>query len=130
MQGGLGMMERSLGLEAPALPARTKISMLRRSLSWRVPLVPVFLLKEGVLDFIVDTEQPCFCTSGAIAEMCGLGLEFPSSFFGSPQLKRELVRHVHGPGAVLLRHFGRLLQQGDNGAPGVIGYDIGVRVAL
>ena len=107
-----------------------RISMLRRSLPWRLPRIPVFFLKKRVLDFIMNTEQPCFCARGAIAEMCGLCLELSSPFFGGSQLKRELMRQIHGPGAVLLRHLGRLLQQGDNGTPGVIGYDICVRLAL
>jgi hypothetical protein len=106
------------------------ISSVRRSLPWRVPLVPVFLLKKGLLDFIVDTEQPCFCSGGTIAEMFRFGLELVRPFFGSAQLERELVRQIHGAGAVLFRQLGGLLQQGDDGTPGVIGDNIGVPMAL
>jgi hypothetical protein len=40
------------------------------------------------------------------------------------------MRQIHCPGAILLRQLSRLLQQGDNGASGIIGYDIGVRLAF
>jgi hypothetical protein len=117
------------GLQAE-LAATVTFAVPKRSLPLRMPRVPVLLLKERVLDFIMNTEEPCFCASGAIAEMCGLGLEISSPFLGGAQLKRKLVRQIHGPGAVVLRHLGCLLQQGDNGTPGIIGYDVGVRLVL
>jgi hypothetical protein len=36
----------------------------------------------------MNSEQPCFGPSGAVAEVRGLGLEISSPFFGSAQLER------------------------------------------
>src|SRR4051812_15598521 len=116
--------------EAAAGAALMISAKLRPSLPLRLARLALFLLEKGVLDFIMDAEQPGFGARGAVPEMRGLGLKVSSAFFGGAQLERELVRQVHGAGAVLLGHLGRTLQHGDDGAPGVIGDDIGVRVAF
>src|SRR5262249_15277368 len=83
-----------------------------------------------LLDLGVDAQQPSLRARGTIAEMRGLGLGFAHPPFGRPQLKRELVRQVHGARAILLGHVGRLLQQAEDAATGVVGYDVGLRLPL
>jgi hypothetical protein len=70
----------------------------------------------------MDAQQPFFRARGTIAEMCSLYLKL--SIFSRLKLGRKLMRQIHSPGAVLLRHLGCLLQQCNDGAPGVIGHDI------
>jgi hypothetical protein len=62
--------------------------------------------------------------------MCGLYLKLSRPFFCGSKLKRKLMRHCYGPVAVILRHLGCLLQQDNDGTPGVICHDIGVRLTL
>src|SRR2546423_13285661 len=116
--------------EAAPQAALKIFATLRPSLPLRLARVALFFLEKGVLDFIMNAEEPCFRARGAVPEMRGLGLKVSSAFFGGAQLERELVRQVHGAGAVLLCHLGRPLQHGDDGAPGIVGDDIGVRMAF
>src|SRR5262249_24647190 len=88
--------------------------------------VTLFLRKEHLLDFVVDTDEPCLGAGGAIAKVRGLGLGFPQSFFGGSTLKRKLMSQVHGAFAVLVGHVCSLLQHGHDRAPGLIGHDTGI----
>jgi len=45
------------------------------------------LLKERVLNFIMDAQQPFFRARGAIAEMCGLYLKLSCPFFRGSKLR-------------------------------------------
>jgi hypothetical protein len=78
----------------------------------------------------MDVQQPFFRARGAIAEMCGLYLQLSRPFFRSSKLRRQLMHQIHGPAAVFLRHRSCLLQQCNDGTPGVICHDIGVRLTL
>jgi hypothetical protein len=88
----------------------------------------VLLLKERFLNLIMDALQPFFCARCPIAKMCGLCLKLAGPFLRSSKLRRKLMRQIHGPSAIHLRHLSSLLQQRHNGSPGVIRHDIGVRL--
>ena len=68
--------------------AAARLDVGASSLPRRLPRIALFLLEERVLDFIMDTEQPCLCARGAISKMGGFGLELSSPFFRGAQLKR------------------------------------------
>jgi hypothetical protein len=82
------------------------------------------ILKERLLDFIVNAYEPIFRTSSAVSKMNRLFLNLACSFLGSPQLERKLVCEIHGPRAVFLRHIGGLLQQGNDAMSGVIRHNV------
>src|SRR5882672_5911138 len=52
-----------------------------------LPRVALLFLKECLLDFIVDAQQPCFGASRTIAKVPSVGLELFDAFLGSPQLE-------------------------------------------
>jgi hypothetical protein len=72
------------------------------------------LLKKLVFNFVMDAAQPFFRARRTITEMCGLDLKLSRSFFRRAKLRRKLMREFHGPGAVIIRHLGCLLQQGND----------------
>jgi hypothetical protein len=49
--------------------------------------VPLFFLEEGLLDLIVDSQQPLLGARGAVAKMRSVGLGFPQPFLGGAQLE-------------------------------------------
>ena len=104
--------------------------MLKCLLALRLPRIAVLFLKEGMLDFIMNAQQPCFRTGGSIAKMCNSLFKLPGPFFRGAQLKRKLVGQMHCACAVVLGHFSRFLQQGYNGSPGIVHDDIAFHLTL
>src|SRR5262245_31298912 len=64
--------------------------MVATSLPRRVVGVALSLGEEHLLDFVVDAHEPCLGARGAIAKMRGLGLGFPHSFFGCPEVETKV----------------------------------------
>jgi hypothetical protein len=87
-------------------------------------------VKERLLDLTVNVCEPIFRAGGTIPKMDCLRLKLACSFLGSLQLRRKLMREIHGPLAVLLCNIGSLLQQGNNSMSRVIHYHTGIRPGL
>src|ERR1700704_2051644 len=96
---------------------------VRGSLPRGRPRIPFLLLEEGLLDFIVDAQQPCLGAGRAIAEVRGLGLGLARSLFGGAKLERKFMSEIHGSRTIVLRHLRGLLQQGDDRTAGGVRYD-------
>jgi hypothetical protein len=88
--------------------------------------VAFLCLKERLLNFTVNSSEPIFRMSGTVTKMSSLGLELSRSFFGSSQLERQLMREIHRPHAVVLRHIRGLLQHDNDGTSGIIRQHSGV----
>jgi hypothetical protein len=85
------------------------------------PTTSQFLLMEELpFNLAVDARKPLLGLVSLIFQLLNLSLEFLCPVFGRSELKGELVRHREGSIAIFLRHLGRLLQQGDDGAAGPI----------
>jgi hypothetical protein len=65
-----------------------------------------------------------FGAGRAIAKVRGLNFGFSRSFFNSTNLKREFMGNVHGARTIFFCHIRGLLQQRNNRATGVFGYEI------
>jgi hypothetical protein len=87
-------------------------------------------VKERLLDVTVNVREPIFRAFGTISKVHCLCLKFARSFFGGPQLRRKLIREIHGPLAVLLCKIGSLLQQGNDSMSRVIHNHSGIRPGL
>ena len=74
--------------------------------------------------------EPIFRAGGTIPKMHCLCFKLACSFLGSLQLRRKLMREIHGPLAVLLCKIGSLLQQGNDSMSRVIHYHTGIRSGL
>jgi hypothetical protein len=93
-------------------------------------LLLLLFLKERLLDFSVNADQPFFGMSGTVPKIICVCLKFACSFFGCPQLGRKTVGKIHGSVAVCLRQIRRFLHQGDNPMSGVIRHHSGIRGPL
>jgi hypothetical protein len=93
------------------------------SFSFPCRVLPLILvLKERLLEFTMNADEPFFCTSGTVPKIVCLPLKFARPFFGCPQFGGKTVGKVQSPLAVGLRQIGRFLHQGDNPMPRVIGH--------
>ena len=66
-------------------------------------LLVMLVLKERLLDFSVNADQPFFRMSGAVPKIICLCFKFASSFLRGSQFRRKAVRKIHGSVAVCFR---------------------------
>src|SRR3954454_4532657 len=119
---------RRLSMRQLYAELRPEELIAQTSLTRRLPLFALLPLEEGLFDLLVNAQQPRFGASGTITEIGGFGLEFSGTFLSGTQLKRKLVREVHGARAVFLRHVGGFLQHCHDRAPRVIRHHVCVRL--
>ena len=65
-----------------------------------LPGVSLFALKKSVLDIILNAQQPCLSVCRTVAELGGIELELPETFFEISHLERQLMGQIQGAGAV------------------------------
>ncbi len=107
------------------MPCRELLEKISSRLADRASLL-VFL-KEYLLHFIVNADQPFFRVSSALPKIIRLCFKFACSFLHCPQLGRKAVGMTDGSLALCLRCIGRSLHQGEDSASGIIRHHSGIR---